>query len=737
MYKTRKKILAITLITFLSFGNFFYVIPSVNQVAAQEQPSQPESPESPDQPESPESPDQPENPENPESPDQPESPESPENPDQPLQPGQTPTPTPTFENTGSNDETATPTPTPSPQAIEDSGSENASDNMGDTEIITGDANLLGDVENNLNTNVAGSSFQNDTQGAIISDNNSGSASQIDSDSSVLTTTDQTNSATVKNDANLSAQTGDNTVRNNMNGDILIETGDANTALTVVNQVNTNVDGVEVVEFNVVDDHMGDIILDFSGPCSTDGCVTGNPLYVANTGNNSNSQNTIDITNATEDNSFQSNVADIENNIVLGSDTGYNLASDNMKGDVLVDTGDASVSASVANFANNNFSGNVYYGVVNLFGDLEGDIILPQMANTLNGSGSNNFANYDSSVANTYVQENSANISNNLTATAETGDNNVRDNITGDNSIETGEASVTASVMNVVNNNIIGGDWWVVFVNEAGNWIGKIIGGEDDANYAGSAGTEFGINPDGSINISNTGNNMGSMNNASVTDVVNNSTTQQNTADITNNLDLTANTGHNIVKDNAQGDASIQTGDAQIIASVTNFINNNFVGGDVYFTVVNVFGNWMGDFVGLGMEKGEDGADEIVEIGIGGVGDGSAVNNPTSSTGSNTNNDSSSNSSSDSSGEDDNADDFQGHIDPLTYAVSDVFVASQRTYNENVEESDVLGIEDDGDSDVAGAKRKVRLNMAWLLIFIPAVVVPVAGRRLIKKGKANV
>jgi hypothetical protein len=65
----------------------------------------------------------------------------------------------------------------------------------------------------------------------------------------------------------------------------------------------------------------------------------------------------------------------------------------------------------------------------------------------------------------------------------------------------------------------------------------------------------------------------------------------------NNVNLSANTGGNRASYNTGGDSSITTGDANIIANIVNFVNNNIVGGgNLFVNIVNVFGSWIGDFV---------------------------------------------------------------------------------------------------------------------------------------------
>ncbi len=99
---------------------------------------------------------------------------------------------------------------------------------------------------------------------------------------------------------------------------------------------------------------------------------------------------------------------------------------NTDGDTTIKTGNANVSANALTFANNNLAGNVVYGVVNIYGTLEGDIVLPdgQVANTGNslsnagnGSGSTNTASSSKDVNSTTFQSNDATIANNLTFNA--------------------------------------------------------------------------------------------------------------------------------------------------------------------------------------------------------------------------------------------------------------------------------------------------------------------------------
>jgi hypothetical protein len=490
-------------------------------------------------------------------------------------------------------------------------------NVGDTLVQTGDANNTGNILNNTNSNLlgtgtganAGSSVGVvNNQNAANSDNN-GSASVVNNNDN-----NQNNSANIVNNANQTSITGQNSASMNV-GDSSVKSGDANVTGTVITAANTNVAGVAVSEFNIVDDHNGDYVLDFNANCIS-GCGTGSTT-VANNQNAANSTNNAGATTVNNNNTTQNNDGTVVNDVNFLADSGHNQVSMNTGGDNNITTGDANVAANLLTFLNNNIAGNVAYGVVNIFGDLVGDIIMPDsvfdsltcstcggntnVINNQNGANSDNNAYLTDVTNNNVFQNNDANIQNNLTFDAQTGGNTANMNNQGDVNVQTGKTTVDASVVNIANMNLLGGNMWLVFVNEAGNWIGKLFGANGDSNMAGSTGVEFAVDPNGQVNVINNQNAANSENNAGVNSVTNNNLNQNNTANVVNNVNLTANTGNNDASMN-NGPVNIQTGDAKALANIVNFVNNNIAGGKLLVTFVNVFGNWTGDFLTPGAKK---------------------------------------------------------------------------------------------------------------------------------------
>lgn len=602
--------------------------------------------------------------------------------------------------------------------------------VGDTDVTTGDANNTGNILTSGNLNTSGNGGLND--GGSVEVINSGNGSGSENTGSVTiddnTTTVQDNLANVFNTLNLNANSGNNSASKNV-GDASITTGDANVSGTIITAVNTNVDGVAVAEFTVADDYVGDLVLDFTGNCIA-GCGSGSTT-VTNENNGSDSTNSGDVTQITNNDTFQNNDATIENSLTLDANSGENIADKNTGGDSEITTGDANVSANVLTFANNNIAGNVIIGIVNIFGDLIGDIILPQSSldaccgndgtasNTGNGANSTNTGTIDQATNNETFQSNDATIENNLLLAATTGGNSASGNTGGDSSITTGDSKVDLQAVNIANSNIDGGTWWLVIVNEAGQWIGHILGMTEDSNFAGSSGTEFQVGPNGEILATNSGNGSGSTNTASVDQTTNNTTVQTNTAHIVNNLDLSANTGGNSTSKNTGGSNAITTGDANVIANLVNFVNNNISGnGKLVVTVVNVFGSWFGDFVAPGQKK-EKLVQETTQTpspSVGGPvnnggGEGSQQNDVTTNNQNNESNNAGTSLSSTVNVTASNGD--NGNVSGS--------VSHNAGYSTPQVSSVTTGEDEDDKQAVTGAaagKKKLKINLAYILLLLP-------------------
>lgn len=650
-----------------------------------------------------------------------------------LNPSPTPTPEPVVESSSdsiggtqdSNSSGSTESDSNAESSTLPEGGQNQDGQTGGNSIDSGDATTSAVISTDANNNSASLPTQNSAvgNGFTIVDSENGSDSTNTGSVTIEenNNTTQGNSATIVNDLNQSTTTGQNSVSNSTGGDNAITTGDANTSGTAITSVNTNLAGVAVYEFNIADNYNGDYILDFNQANCVSGCLQGSTDLV-NSGNGSDSTNTTALNSIVNSNTFQQNDATVENNLVLASDSGNNAASRNTAGDNTIETGDANVAANVLTFANNNLVGGVIYGVVNIYGDLVGDIVLPDgtvvacclmdttIVNSENGSGSTNTASVDQTTNNLTNQSNDLEIDNNLILSATTGGNGAKRNTNGDNSVSTGEANIIANVVNFANNNILGGDWWLVIVNEGGKWIGKIIGASENTNIFGSNGFAITTDQNGEVVVTNSHNGSGSTDTGQVSQETNNTIVQTNEAKIVNNLNLSANTGENSASNNTGGNNSIETGDANIIANIVNFVNNNIVGtGRLFVAVVNVFGSWLGDFVGPGFEK-----EETKTQGLGGVSGNNELGNQASNSQTSVSQNSDSNDSSETTSQtlSSTALEQGDALGLIAHASSQ----SPSGISDNSSDGEVALVADS--QEEKPEKRVVKINLAWLLYLIP-------------------
>ncbi|MBI4137220.1 hypothetical protein HY469_04115 [Candidatus Roizmanbacteria bacterium] len=491
-----------------------------------------------------------------------------------------------------------------------SSGQNSSGNVGDTSITSGNATAGGTVINSANQSVLSSplctvcaddvSVKNSGNGT---NSNNSAGVDIDSDSTVTINND----ANINNDLDIEADSGHNRASYNV-GDSEIETGDANVSGVVITSANET--GLGVVEYNILDDHNGDIILvvpdDLFG-CGLCGGV--NDVSTQNSGNGADSTNTVEVDVDNQGDTTINNDANVVNNLYLDANSGENQTSYNTGGDSSITTGDANVAANLLNFVNSTIAGGAAF-IVNVFGNLVGDIIFPDSlpgiggtslsaANKGNGADSTNTIDIDSDNQNNTTITNYADIDNILNIDATTGDNKTSYNTGGDNSIETGDVFVNAQVLNVINTNLLGASnepLWLILVNNMGTWTGSIIGVLTGTNYSGSDGFVFTVGNDGEIMATNNGNGAGSTNDISLTENNTNNLTINNTANVTNNINIDASTGNNEANYNTGGDSKIKTGDVNVAASIMNFVNTNLIGRTLMLGIINVFGSWIGDAV---------------------------------------------------------------------------------------------------------------------------------------------
>jgi uncharacterized repeat protein (TIGR01451 family) len=265
-----------------------------------------------------------------------------------------------------------------------------------------------------------------------------------------------------------------------------------------------------------------------------------------------------------------NTANVTNNATASSNTGANnIESDG--GTAGIETGDALAIANIVNMLNTNIVGNNWIlALINIYGSWIGNLIVP-------GEGVLTVPESSPASSIEVNNTNTADIENNANVSAMTGENSLSGAVL--SSITTGDAQATGIVQNIVNTNIVKNNWFFLLINNAGSWIGKVLGwNNDEGAYQEYYSYDFDTYDGG--------------NSGTLADIIgiNNS----NSANVTNNATASANTGGNSIA--GASNASIETGNASAWVNIFNFINTNIVGNNWIFAVVNNFGNWTGDVV---------------------------------------------------------------------------------------------------------------------------------------------
>jgi hypothetical protein len=378
---------------------------------------------------------------------------------------------------------------------------------------------------------------------------------------------------VNNNLTANASTGDSSVIGNTTGGSA-STGDAQDLANSVNllQSASSALGGNAVTFvaNIDGDVNGNLLINPASLGSVQGASD-----PSTTGNN----------NLTVNNQ---NTGTINNNINLSSASGNASVDDNTNGGDAT-SGSASTIADVVNLIDSAInSGQSFVGVININGDLNGNIEVPQdlynqmvasnvptvnISTTGPGSQNNvseNNGNNTTNVTNT----NNEGINNNVGDSANSGTANVSNN-TSAGDATTGNASNTITAFNLTGSDVIGANDLLVFVNVAGggNWVGMIINAP-----AGATAAEIG----GNVTDSSAANNNTTVNNTN-NDAINNNI---NAASTSGNADVSSNT--------KAGNAT--SGSASNVTNLLNVENSDLtLSGWFGILFINVFGDWNGNF----------------------------------------------------------------------------------------------------------------------------------------------
>lgn len=357
-----------------------------------------------------------------------------------------------------------------------------------------------------------------------------------------------NTAAVNNVVNGQATTGNASVHDNTTAGNATS-GTAQASATVVNVINSSTGfGSDNGGFtfysrdiNAGEDLQGNILIDPSTMAPMNGASSGNGGVQTTT-----------------------SMLDIINNITLNATSGNASVHDNNQAGNAT-SGDASAIANIINVVNSQIGAQqTFLGVINIYGNLTGDIQVPadfvdgllgSSATTANGNGA--------------ATSSTTTIDNNITTSATSGNATVKDNNQAGNAT-TGDATTNVTVFNLTGQQVIAKNSLLVFVNVLGKWVGVIVNQPAGATSGALVGG------------------------GNATTASNGSTSTTNTH-ITNNVTANATTGNATVRDNNQA-GNATTGNAQTGVNLLNIANSNF-SLDGWFGVlfINVLGSWLGNF----------------------------------------------------------------------------------------------------------------------------------------------
>lgn len=385
-----------------------------------------------------------------------------------------------------------------------------------------------------------------TTAEVSGDNSNATANQ---NTNVSTDTNVNNGVDVTNNVGSETNSGDAKVIGNESGGSSAS-GDAITQTTVVNSVHSTVDGDTQGVAHFTADINGNLV----------GDITIGPAIDNATSNST--TNISDKTNVNNDTSLTNNVN--------ASTTSGDASVTGNKSSGSATSGNVHTVADVLNLINTIIAANKsFIGTINIYGNLDGDILIsPEFIPQLLASNASSSTNVNLPLSMNINDDQT--IVNNVKLNAASGTASVTGNETG-GSATSGTAMTNLTILNLTGHQVNAANSLLVFVNVLGKWVGMIV----DAPGATAAALGNGVT-NNTINASAEAN-------------------LNNKAGITNNLDLSAQSGDASVYGN-KSSGSATTGNATASANIANISTSTFNLSDWFGVLyINVFGTWIGSF----------------------------------------------------------------------------------------------------------------------------------------------
>lgn len=447
----------------------------------------------------------------------------------------------------------------------------------------------------------------ETQIYTYGDPTTATGSSIASDSALLDLrVENNNDTTVTRNTIVDNSSGTNSVSDNisLSGPIILTTGDSESRATIATVVNTNIVGLNVqpIIHNLYTPQNAN--LDLSG---IESCQAFDASFAGDIEFNENTGNTVKLLTSQEIESnigvYNTNKAEVVNNVTLDANTGDNQATDNIGIGVHVETGDATSTAYLANIANTNLVGNCgLFAVINIFEGGTGSLILPNEMGYLSAGQNTDITSQENkNLLIDYGATNSANLTTQITTNTKTGENTITDAIAidGQIGINTGDNLSQLETIDMANLNFIDSDFIYLRINHNGHFMGNIIGWDGEllefedyfVLYKKKAPNAISLASETQSIFENTGDGLNATESGQFDQILD--VDAVNDATINNQIALSASTGNNSA---GRFGATIDTGDATARAGILNLANTNVIGNNWYVAFVNLFDDFFGDII---------------------------------------------------------------------------------------------------------------------------------------------
>lgn len=256
---------------------------------------------------------------------------------------------------------------------------------------------------------------------------------------------------------------------------------------------------------------------------------------------------------------------------LLADSGNNTVS---SGQII--TGDADGDTQLAQQINTTLIGSCWsYLDKSIFEETTTDLYLPYEAEILAKGQNTNSASSQPTTIEISIDNNVTN-NQEINQTANTGDNS------GGN-ISTGNSAINTQIIDTINKNILGNNWFYLEIINPYFWSGEVIGQNFD--FIKTENVWYYWEWLGGEADSGEASNLDSSKNISIT----------NQADINTQINSLVNTGGNQVLENGSN-SSIETGDAASSVKIRNNINTTIIGDNWYYASINLFAPFTGNLV---------------------------------------------------------------------------------------------------------------------------------------------